>query len=425
MSTAELETRRARVLLLSALQIHPPRSGGNLRTFGLATSLAHHGHEVFVYSLVGRKKDYLSRRPSSTQTWPDGVQEFVDRGLLGFLVGYGSFALSLPPIWSTAYLRAAAASPRELGLPRLLRRKLAWCDAVLADFPFLHPVFAAPSAKGLLRVLSTHNIEHHTLGGEGWSERWIREMVRRIELRAAGACDVLVTCSASDQRFFQEHVRVPRSILVPNGIDVRRFLGARVHREAVRESLGIPDGVRIFLFTASMWGPNREAFDYLVAFARSHADLLLEQGIYLLVVGSVVRNPVRLPGFTATGSVEQVEPYFGAADAALNVVVSGAGTNVKMCDFIAARLPVVTTQFGARGYRIEDGLTGFVFEREALASTLTRVRRLFDEDPARLRRIAEAAYTANETAIDMDVCVRPLAQAISSTARGPAPPDVP
>ena len=77
-------------------------------------------------------------------------------------------------------------------------------------------------------------------------------------------------------------------------------------------------------------------------------------------------TPVRRPGLTATGKVDVIEPYFAAADAALNPMWSGAGTNVKMCEFIALRLPVATTALGARGFRVTDGETGFLFERPTL-----------------------------------------------------------
>jgi glycosyltransferase involved in cell wall biosynthesis len=176
--------------------------------------------------------------------------------------------------------------------------------------------------------------------------------------------------------------------------------------------LGIPDDVRIILFTASRWGPNREAFDFLLTFARENGDLLRQVRIHLLVVGNVVPTPVRLPNLTATGKVAVVEPYFAAADAAINPISSGAGTNVKMCEFIALRLPIVTTAFGARGFRIEDGTTGFLFERPALRQTLSRLAQLFDEAPGRLREVAERALLENRHAIDMDACVEPLMAAM-------------
>jgi glycosyltransferase involved in cell wall biosynthesis len=406
------------VLFLSGLQIHPTLSGGNLRSFALANALHGHGLEVFVYSLVGRKPDYLARRPSGVETWPEGIEEYVDRGTLGFLAQYGSYALSLPPFWITAWLRAAAASPGEALLPALLREKLAEADVVVADFPFVHPIFSAPSARGSLRVLSTHNLEHQLYGDrKHWRNRWVGSAVRELELKAADACDVLVGCCDGDRRFFEASAKVRRSVLVPNGIDPRRFRGLEAARTRTRRALGIPDDVRAFLFTASKYGPNREAFDYLVAFARNNGGLLAEHRIHILVVGNVTAAPVRLSGLTATGRVDVAEPYFAAADAALNPMWSGGGTNVKMCEFIAARLPIVSSRFGARGFLLQDGETAFLFERDGLGPALLAVRRLFDEDPGRLRRMAEDAYARNEGAIDMDACVLELVKSIGAYRR--------
>src|SRR5262249_6228028 len=159
------------------LQIFPPRSGGNLRSFALAAALARQGLDVSVYSLVGRKADYLAGRPSSTQDWPEGVCEHVERGLPGFLAQYTSYALGLPPIWITAYPRRAAAVPGLVRGP--LRERLDWCDVVIADFPYLHPVFATAGARGKSHVLSTHNVEHHLLdGAAGRMRRRLRRLVR-------------------------------------------------------------------------------------------------------------------------------------------------------------------------------------------------------------------------------------------------------
>jgi glycosyltransferase involved in cell wall biosynthesis len=51
---------------------------------------------------------------------------------------------------------------------------------------------------------------------------------------------------------------------------------------------------------------------------------------------------------------EEKRYLYMAADVALNPMMSGSGTNVKMLDYMAARIPVVTTPVGARGLAVED-----------------------------------------------------------------------
>ena len=93
MSTHGRDPVRRKLLFLSGLQVYPTLSGGNLRSFALANALQRHGLEVFVYSMVGRKKDYLRRRPSSMtspkaggpphQGQPPGFQIPSGRALAG------------------------------------------------------------------------------------------------------------------------------------------------------------------------------------------------------------------------------------------------------------------------------------------------------------------------------------------------------
>jgi glycosyltransferase involved in cell wall biosynthesis len=394
-----------RVLFVSALQIHPPMSGGTLRSYGLVSALRAHGFDVRVCSLTGRRADYEARRPSGTETWPDGTLEHVDRGPASALSWLLGFAAGLPPVWITAQLAVV--------VPRALREGLRWCDAVVADFPFVAPVFSARAARGKRRVLSAHNVEHRLGPGHGGrGGRPVRSLVRRIELRAARAADVVVSCCDGDKAFFDLHAAPRDSVVVPNGVDLRRFEAARGERERVRRWLGVDDDTLVLLFTGSKWGPNHEALVFLESFARAHRRLLADQRVHVVVVGSVSPEPVRAPCFTATGRVAEVEPFFAAADAAINPIEAGAGTNVKVAEFLAARLPLLTTAFGARGFDLRHDRTAFFFERADLAAVIEAVREVFDDDPASLRRMAEAAYADNEAAVDMRACVAPLAAAL-------------
>jgi glycosyltransferase involved in cell wall biosynthesis len=41
--------------------------------------------------------------------------------------------------------------------------------------------------------------------------------------------------------------------------------------------------------------------------------------------------------------------WLKAASVGLNPIISGAGTNLKLAEYAAAGLPIISTQFGARG----------------------------------------------------------------------------
>ena len=49
------------------------------------------------------------------------------------------------------------------------------------------------------------------------------------------------------------------------------------------------------------------------------------------------------------------EAALETADVAVNPMLTGSGTNLKMLDYMAAGIPVITTRVGARGLDIPDG----------------------------------------------------------------------
>ena len=48
--------------------------------------------------------------------------------------------------------------------------------------------------------------------------------------------------------------------------------------------------------------------------------------------------------------------YLNLADVAVNPMLSGSGTNLKMFDYMASGIPVVSTKVGARGIDKQDEL---------------------------------------------------------------------
>ncbi len=385
----------ASVLIVSGLQVYPAESGGQLRTSSLADHLAERSFTVSIFSLVGRRPDYVAGKKSETVAVSPGITEHIHRDRLTALIQLVFYRLRLPPFWISAWLRLFA--------PRELRRMLTEADHVVADFPFLA---SAPIRAGRPFWLSTHNVEANLLSG------WQKRTMQAIELRAATAAKGLVCCSRDDQEFFARLLPGKPTVYVPNGLRDDRFHGLEPERARIRGKLGIEADDRVLLFTASAFAPNAEALqDFLIPFVRRHEELLARRRLHILVVGSVSRASWSEPHLTVTGKVPRVEPYFAAADVALNATLRGSGTNVKMGEYMAAGLPILTSDAGLRGYDLVPGEDCVTFDARTFSRVLAETW-LFD-DPGRAKAMAGRAYAKNRAVVSMKEAIQPLVEALS------------
>ena len=69
--------------------------------------------------------------------------------------------------------------------------------------------------------------------------------------------------------------------------------------------------------------------------------------------GKKLPENVGLLGVVSEGAKAKI---FETVDFALNPMMSGSGTNLKMFDYMAAGIPVITTEFGARGIEDKKGM---------------------------------------------------------------------
>ncbi|MGB9938731.1 glycosyltransferase [Methanosarcina sp.] len=76
----------------------------------------------------------------------------------------------------------------------------------------------------------------------------------------------------------------------------------------------------------------------------------LSQGSNQLYALKKAKNVI----FLGRVSDEEKQALYRAADIALNPMTSGSGTNIKMLDYMAAGLPVISTPVGARGLNLEN-----------------------------------------------------------------------
>jgi glycosyltransferase involved in cell wall biosynthesis len=135
---------------------------------------------------------------------------------------------------------------------------------------------------------------------------------------------------------------------LPNGFDDALLqLDRLALRAPARERLGARPDERLLLFVGGAADHN------LVAVRMLERMLVprLRPGTRLVVAGKASRAlRLREPAVTALGYVPDMGELLAAADVALNPVTYGSGSNIKVAEYLAAGLSVVSSPVGARGF---------------------------------------------------------------------------
>ena len=209
-------------------------------------------------------------------------------------------------------------------------------------------------------LLNKHNAMYDLLDQQfrhrrvpGIVRRRAVENLKALEQRGIDAADAVVFQSEGDA----ERFRLPADTVVetiPNGTDFET-IDAGGDPDRIREQFGIPDDATVCLFVGAFdYDPNEVAGDVV----RDELAPALPDVEFLLVgrdPPEVSRDNVHAPGY-----VEDLPGVLSAADVATCPLTLGSGTKLKMLDYLAAGLPIVTTDVGAQGLPLEDGETALV-----------------------------------------------------------------
>lgn len=241
-------------------------------------------------------------------------------------------------------------------------------------------------------VLHAHNIEFLRFREMG---KWWWPMLKWLETLACRHAALVLFKTEADKRYAVDHLGMhpARAMVVPFGIS---GLDRPARDEKIRAALdirsrhGIAHDVRILFFSGTLdYEPNARAFRRLVTEIIPRLEMVLDVPFVVLVCGRL-QDPaysdlkrIRHPRLLYIGEVEDVRPYFLAADVFLNPVITGGGIKVKTIEALSYDIPVVSTEHGAIG--VERSMTG------------ERLRVSADDDTEHFcRLVAEAAHDVSE-----------------------------
>jgi glycosyltransferase involved in cell wall biosynthesis len=322
-----------RVLSICPYPILPLTHGGRVRAYRLAVGLAQAGASVDL-----------------SCPWHPGLplHPFEREGIT--IRPFVFAANVLPAILGDRVvppLLQLSGQPFTLG-PRRLLRECRLYD--LVEFHFCaYASWMSRAARETRVVYSAHNVEldYALAGSSSKVGRFLGRRVAVLERRAVQTSDLVVACTEADgNRLIQLYGPLNGLAVVSNGFDENEMWGMEhTPREKIRTELGLHPEELAILFIGGRAAHNRRA----VRFLEDGLLPRLGRPARLILAGECAR-PRRNGRVLALGRVDRLQPLLAAADVAVNPVESGSGSNVKLAEYLAAGVPVVTTPVGLRGY---------------------------------------------------------------------------
>lgn len=189
--------------------------------------------------------------------------------------------------------------------------------------------------------------------------------LRMFEQRGINASDAVVFQSESDVDRF-EFANDARITVIPNGCNFDS-IDQGGDPETFRKKHGLDTDQPICLFIGAYdYEPNEIAATVI---AEHLAPSLPD--IEFLLVG---REPPSLPNenITVPGFVDDLPAALNVTDVAVCPLTKGSGTKLKIMDYLAAGLPIVTTRVGAQGIPLSDGENAMIRDDPAEMATAIR-----------------------------------------------------
>jgi glycosyltransferase involved in cell wall biosynthesis len=339
-----------KILWVKSGGLLPLDSGGNIRSFKIASELARR-HEVSLftyYPSITPDPHVHLRDPFARVDWLP--LRLPKRASLGDMLAYAANMLTLRPYQMRKFCRPEAVQ----------RLRQLWCegnyDALLCDF--LETAAAVPWDLAIPTVIFTHNVEALIWRRRflinrnplwkivAWRECWT---VAHAERQLTALADHILTVSDEDRRSFVQFLPEEKVTTVPTGVDLDYYRPA--------ESSGPSTSL---VFTGSMdWSPNEDAILY---FTSEILPMIRKRicDVTLFVVG---RRPSRKvlalaeasSAVKVTGAVDDIRPYVHNAAVYVVPLRIGGGTRIKIFEAMAMGSAVVSTSLGAEGLPVTHG----------------------------------------------------------------------
>lgn len=386
---------RKKITVTSTFGIYPPQGGGQARTYSIYREVGKWA-DVEVVSYTDCDK------PTFDGMISKGVREIrTPRTLAHQEQLWKMERKAQAPMTDIGELTLGGQTEQYV---QILKTSIEKSDLVIFSHPYLYPL-AKRYLNGKPFIYEAQDVEYIIKQGilpDSSIKKELLEKIYEVEKECCEKAQFIMTCSEEDREKIHEVYNVPmeKMVVIPNGVNTKEIQFTSVQqRLRNKERLGLT-GEKIGVFMGSWHGPNLEACEVLFQVAERCPDVkfMLMGSQCMYFKDRKLPDNVALMGLVSEETKAQV---FRTVDFALNPMYSGSGTNLKMFDYMAGGLPIITTKFGTRGIENKDSFI--------LANTVEEFVQAVDQfSLEEQEERAETARSYAENTFDWHVIVQKL-----------------
>lgn len=339
--------KKRKITVASPYKVYPPITGAPLRIFHLYKNLTKwFDIELITYANYGSKLNKAEIYPGLWEiSVPKSYAHYKEEMSLYKKMRGSAFEYSLINLYKL--------SPEYLFE---LEKSSMSSEVVVSSEPYLFLAIKKVTRKKIW--YDSHNVEYELqksiLEKSNYSSELLMQ-IKNIEEECCKVSELIMVCSSEDKRKMSTlyNINLNKIFVVPNGTEsdnIKCIVPNK--RDEIRYKYNINKNFVAF-FIGAYYKPNIRAVEYIIEMAKQLSN------VYFIISGSVCNHlkDRSLPSnIKITGQIDERKKnlLLSYADVALNPMMYGSGTNLKMLEYFAYGIPVITTPVGARGLGVEN-----------------------------------------------------------------------
>jgi glycosyltransferase involved in cell wall biosynthesis len=247
-------------------------------------------------------------------------------------------------------------------------------DAIVLCHPYMYESIIGEQYKYLIYESLNYELllKKELLSGHPSKDKLLRQ-TEKIECGSSLDSNLIISVSDADHIGLKSYdiSKEMDIVTIKNGVEI---IQDPIFETAFTSIKSIFAEHSVILFIGSAHTPNIDSARFILE------SLAVEMSdCYFIIIGSVcdaltdgnIPSNVLLFGKL---NDDYKNVLLSVADIAINPMFGGSGSNLKLAEYFAWKLPTITTEFGARGYNIQNGKEAIVCDVANFSNNITKLQ---------------------------------------------------